>query len=75
MATQKAKSLTGPEVSKSVTVGIKESTLEALNAAAEVVGAPKNVTVSWGNAPLIQPTDDPDNVYPFQATFTWSESL
>jgi len=76
LATQKAKAATGPEVTKSVTIVLKDATLESVNAAAEVIGAPKDATFSLGNAPYI-PSDDGtmDNTYPWQATFTWSETL
>lgn len=76
MTTQKAKAATAPNVTKSVTIGIKDSTLEAVNAAAEVVGAPKDVTFSLGNAPYIPNADGTaDDSYPWQVTFTWSEDI
>lgn len=75
MATQKAKAATGPDVVKSVTVNVKEPTLEALNGAADVVGAPKDATVALGTVGYIAPTDNADDVYPYQVTFSWSESV
>lgn len=76
MTTAKAKATTASNVTKSVTIGIKDSTLEAVNAAADVVGAAKDATFSMGNAPYIpNPDGTMENDYPWQVTFTWSEDI
>ena len=74
MATAKAKSATGSTLQKSVTVGVKESTLEAANAAADVVGAPKDTTFSIINAPVVN-ADENEEFYPYNITFSWSEEV
>lgn len=76
MATKKALAATGAEVNKSVTITINESTLEAFNAAATAVGAPAGAAVAVGGAPYMPPADgNPDNYFPYQITFTWSEAV
>lgn len=76
MVTKKAAAATGSEVQKSVTLTLSESTLENISAAAEKAGAPKDATVSWGNAPYVPaPEGSNEQVFPYQVTFTWSETI
>jgi hypothetical protein len=72
LATKKALAATASEVSKTISIGISDATLEAINAGAEVVGAPATATVSLTNAAVYV---DGENNYPFSVTFSWQDTV
>jgi len=62
-------------VSKTVTVGIEDTTMGAIAEAAKLVGAPADARIATGGAGYNPMPGVAEITYAYSATFTWTEEV